>query len=38
MEFLGSLGEQYKMIGNAVPPLFSEILSSGIIELFKKYK
>jgi DNA (cytosine-5)-methyltransferase 1 len=38
MEFLGSMGEQYKMIGNAVPPLFSEILSNGIIQLFKKYK
>lgn len=38
MEFLGSMGEQYKMIGNAVPPLFSEILSFGIIQLFEKYK
>jgi DNA (cytosine-5)-methyltransferase 1 len=37
MEFLGSMGEQYKMIGNAVPPLFSEILSNGIVQLFKKY-
>jgi DNA (cytosine-5)-methyltransferase 1 len=37
MEFLGSMGEQYKMIGNAVPPLFSEILSNGIIQLFRKY-
>jgi DNA (cytosine-5)-methyltransferase 1 len=38
MKFLGSMGEQYKMIGNAVPPLFSEIISNGIIEIFNKYK
>jgi DNA (cytosine-5)-methyltransferase 1 len=38
MEFLGSMGEQYKMIGNAVPPLFSEVLSNSIIKLFKKYE
>jgi DNA (cytosine-5)-methyltransferase 1 len=38
MEFIGSMGEQYKMIGNAVPPLFSEILSKGIIQLLKKHK
>jgi len=38
MRFLGSMGEQYKMIGNAVPPLFSEIISNGIIEIFNKYK
>jgi DNA (cytosine-5)-methyltransferase 1 len=37
MEFIGSMGEQYKMIGNAVPPLFSEILSNGITQLLKKY-
>ena len=38
MKFLGSMGEQYKMIGNAVPPLFSEIISNGIIQIFNKYK
>ncbi len=38
MEFIGSMGEQYKMIGNAVPPLFSEILSNGIIQLLNKHK
>lgn len=38
MEFLGSMGEQYKMIGNAVPPLFSELLSNSIIKIFKKYE
>lgn len=38
MKFIGSMGEQYKMIGNAVPPLFSEIISNGIIHIFNKYK
>lgn len=34
-EFLGSLGSSYKMIGNAVPPLFSEKLSYALVELLK---
>ncbi len=31
--FYGSVGEQYKMIGNAVPPIFSKILATGIRKL-----
>lgn len=33
-EFLGSRGDQYKMIGNAVPPVFSRIIAETISELF----
>jgi DNA (cytosine-5)-methyltransferase 1 len=33
--FMGSMGEQYKMIGNAVPPRFSRILASSIVELLE---
>ena len=29
-EFLGSMGDQYKMIGNAVPPYFSEKVASAL--------
>lgn len=29
-EFFGSLGDQYKMIGNAVPPLFAKVLAQAI--------
>lgn len=36
-EFLGSQGDKYKMIGNAVPPKFANILAKAIIELFNKY-
>ena len=32
-EFVGPIGEQYKMIGNAVPPIFSEILAKVLIKL-----
>ncbi|WP_134198246.1 DNA cytosine methyltransferase [Meridianimaribacter flavus] len=32
-EFLGSKGDQYKMIGNAVPPLFSKIIAEVVHEL-----
>ena len=32
-EFLGPIGEQYKMIGNAVSPVFSEILAKTIIKI-----
>lgn len=32
-EFIGSQGEQFKMIGNAVPPKFSTILANCIYEL-----
>ncbi|MDY0930741.1 DNA cytosine methyltransferase [Chryseobacterium sp. CFBP8996] len=33
-EFLGSKGDQYKMIGNAVPPLFAKIIAETLVELF----
>ncbi|MCK5028141.1 MAG: DNA cytosine methyltransferase [Bacteroidales bacterium] len=36
-EFLGSRGDQYKMIGNAVPPVFSEQIASIVYELFSNY-
>ncbi len=29
-KFLGSMGDQYKMIGNAVPPLFAESIARAI--------
>ena len=32
-EFLGSRSDQYKMIGNAVPPKFSEIIAQTILKL-----
>ena len=32
-EFLGSMGDQYKMIGNAVPPLFSKKLAKALVGL-----
>ncbi|MBU4432623.1 DNA (cytosine-5-)-methyltransferase, partial [Patescibacteria group bacterium] len=37
-EFLGSMGDQYKMIGNAVPSLFAKIVAQGINDLINKYK
>ncbi len=33
-EFLGSRGDQYKMIGNAVPPKFSKIIAETVSEIF----
>ncbi len=36
-EFLGSMGDGYKMIGNAVPPAFAKILATAIVEVYKKY-
>ncbi len=33
-EFLGSKGDQYKMIGNAVPPKFAKIIAETVFELF----
>ena len=33
-EFLGSRGDQYKMIGNAVPPKFSKIIAEIVAEIF----
>ena len=32
-EFLGSKGDQYKMIGNAVPPNFSKLIAETIFKL-----
>lgn len=36
-EFLGSQGDQYKMIGNAVPPLFAKVLAQSISIFLNKY-
>lgn len=36
-EFLGSMGDQYKMIGNAVPPLFSKALGYAVKDLMESY-
>lgn len=32
-EFLGSRGDQYKMIGNAVPPKFSKVIAETVFEV-----
>ena len=32
-EFLGSMGDQYKMIGNAVPPEFATYIADAILKL-----
>lgn len=37
-EFIGSRGDVYKMIGNAVPPQLAKALAESIVELLKKYK
>ena len=34
-EFLGSKGDQYKMVGNAVPPKFAKIIGDIVAELIK---
>ncbi len=34
-EFLGSKGDQYKMIGNAVPPRFAKIIAETILDIFE---
>ncbi len=36
-EFLGSMGDQYKMIGNAVPPLFAKKLACAVHKFKVKY-
>ena len=35
-EFLGSKGDQYKMIGNAVPPKFSKKIAEVILNLYNE--
>ncbi|HVO28808.1 MAG TPA: DNA cytosine methyltransferase [Candidatus Paceibacterota bacterium] len=37
-EFLGSMGDQYKMIGNAVPPLLAKAVALSIGEILEKYR
>jgi len=36
-EFLGSMGDQYKMIGNAVPPKFAKIVALAVNDFINKY-
>lgn len=36
-EFLGSMGDQYKMIGNAVPPLFAKNIALAINDFLEVY-
>jgi len=36
-EFIGGMMQQYKMIGNAVPPKFSLIIAKAIKQLINKY-
>jgi DNA (cytosine-5)-methyltransferase 1 len=35
-EFLGSMGDQYKMIGNAVPPSFAKKIAESLPELLEE--
>jgi len=37
-EFLGSRGDQYKMIGNAVPPKFAKIIAETVSKILTKQK
>lgn len=34
-EFLGSMGDQYKMIGNAVPPLIANLMAKELAKLLR---
>jgi DNA (cytosine-5)-methyltransferase 1 len=36
-EFTGSLTDQYKMVGNAVPPKFAEAIALAFYEFLIKY-
>ena len=37
-EFLGSRGDQYKMIGNAVPPKFSKLIGEIVSDIMREVK
>ena len=37
-EFLGSRGDQYKMIGNAVPPQFAKIIAETLLDINKLFE
>jgi DNA (cytosine-5)-methyltransferase 1 len=37
-EFIGSMGDAFKMIGNAVPPKFSKVLGNAVYKFMKKYE
>lgn len=36
-EFIGSMGDAYKMIGNAVPPKFSKVIAKALAKFSDKY-
>lgn len=36
-DFVGAMGQAYKMIGNAVPPKFSKVLGNSVSEFINKY-
>jgi len=36
-EFLGSMGDQFKMIGNAVPPKFAKAVGNAVNDFINKY-
>lgn len=36
--FEGSMGDQYKMIGNAVPPKLAKAIGFSVAELFRRFK
>lgn len=37
-KFLGSLVDQYTIVGNAVPPKFSELIGRVLIEIYENYR
>lgn len=36
-EFFGAMSAQFKQIGNAVPPLFANIIAKSVLTILKKY-